>query len=418
MAALRVRPLESIGELRRESAAWDDLWQRSAAARPTARAEQLAIWHECFGGHQPFRALVVERDGQLVAALPFTMSRRWGIPLASSLGNAWSPGSELLLDVTCDAKSACAEIVDGLERYMPGLLWLDGLLYESEANRILLSEFETEKIANVPRRRFTAPLVHVNNSWPNYLASRSRNLRRQLRTITSGADKLVGIEFQRCDHLSIGEVEPVLRSCFELEAGGWKGRQSSAVLNDSRAWRFFLHQALELAQCGQLAIALLRHGERIVAFEYGWQSNGVRGVLKIGYDESLARLSPGQLLRVRLLEQLFAENEVRWVDFVGPTTRATGQWATHSYEVGRTLAAIRSRNARMAVAAYRAIGRLRGHSSLYGPTDSETANNTALTGRVSDALPTRPGCIRPGQPRGRNLECNVHPGIPKPAGQK
>lgn len=364
MAAPIVRLLESTADLRRASEAWNDLWQRSSAARPTARAEQLAIWHDCFAGSQPFRALLVERDGQLVAALPLVMRRRWGIPLAGSLGNAWSPGGELLLDPTSERAPICAALIDGLKRQTPGLLSLDGLLYESEANRVLLSEFEHAGIAHVPRRRFTAPLIHIGSSWPAYLSSRSHNLRRQLKTIARRADELGGIEFQRCDCLPPGEVEPLLNDCFELEAAGWKGRKSSAVLNDARARRFYLLQAEELARCGQLTIALLRRGERIVAFEYGWQSGGVRSVLKIGYDESLARLSPGQLLRMRLVEQLFAESQTQWVDFIGPTTRATGQWATHRYEVGRMLAAVGSHVASAALAVYRVLGQLRGHSGL------------------------------------------------------
>src|ERR1044071_4953188 len=138
-----VRIVESIGQLRRSSDAWNDLWSRSSVARPTARAEQLAIWYDCFAHEKPFRAVVIERDGQLVGALPFVLSRRWGVPFASSLGNSWSPGGELLLDHTADTRAACTALVEGLQQQLPGLLSVDGLLYESDSNRALLNALET-----------------------------------------------------------------------------------------------------------------------------------------------------------------------------------------------------------------------------------------------------------------------------------
>ena len=45
---LRLMHLRSVEELRGAAADWDDLWWRSEAALPTARAELLAQWVEQF----------------------------------------------------------------------------------------------------------------------------------------------------------------------------------------------------------------------------------------------------------------------------------------------------------------------------------------------------------------------------------
>jgi CelD/BcsL family acetyltransferase involved in cellulose biosynthesis len=147
------------------------------------------------------------------------------------------------------------------------------------------------------------------------------------------------VVLERHENVPSDKVEPLLSECFELEAASWKARAGTAVLQYPQVWALFLQQAQLLARAGELAIATLRHDKELIAFEYGWQSRGVRSVLKIGFKESRSDLSPGHLLRLRLLEELFAERDAGWVDFVGPTTRATKVWATHCYRVGRILLA-------------------------------------------------------------------------------
>jgi CelD/BcsL family acetyltransferase involved in cellulose biosynthesis len=284
----------------------------------------------------------------LVAALPLVRSRRWGTRMARTLGNAWTPGGELLLDRECDLEAMCRLLLLRLHQSAPGLVELDGLMLDSIGCRSLLATAHAERMPNLTRRRFQVPLVEVRGDWQGYLAARSKNHRHQLRNIARRGNERGGVTFERHEAIAPADVEPLLRECFELEAAGWKGRVGGAVLNDPTAWRFFVCQAQRLAETWQLAIAVLRHEGRLVAFEYGWQTRGVRGVLKIGYDETYARLSPGQLLRANLLEQLFAAHSVGWIDFLGPARAATGVWATHQYEVGRTLLSQRSVGARLA----------------------------------------------------------------------
>lgn len=388
MSGYTLRQFGSLADLRRAAPAWNDLWQRTPAARPTARAEQLAIWCECFVPGNPFQAIGVESAGQLVAALPLYRARRWMLPSAHSLGNTWSPGGQLLLDHSCDVASVCGLLINGLRRNVPGLLSLDGLLLDAEICQALLRQLGNDGTTPLVRRRFTAPLVEIRGSWHDYLETRSGNLRRQLKSISRRAESSGGARLVQIEHPRADDVEPLLRKCCELEVAGWKGRESSAVLSDPRAWTFFLRQARQLVNDGQLAMAILQLDDQLLAFEYGWQSGGVRGVLKIGYDESCARLSPGQLLRYRLLERLFEQRTVRWLDFIGPTSRATGQWATHEYEVGRCLTALGSRRAAVALAGYRLVRKAR--RRIFGTAGaSHSGKSEPSTGSQSPAAEPR-----------------------------
>src|SRR6185436_2641362 len=95
-----------------------------------------------------------------------------------------------------------------------------------------------------------------------------------------------------------------------------------SVLKSPGIFAFYLRVARELAARGQLQLVFLECGGRPIAFEYGWNAKGVYHSLKVGYDESAANLSPGQLLRLLFLERLHVRHEHRFVDYLGPLTPA------------------------------------------------------------------------------------------------
>ena len=327
--------IDSVGELMRQADRWNDLWRRSQSFRPTSRAEHLAIWARTFAATQRFSAIAVETDNRLLAALPFVSRRRWPLAEWQTPGNEWTTSGELLVDQAADGPRICDKLLRGLRSHRPGIVAIDGSILTSQTLQNLLQSAKFLGVTHVVRERFQVPLVDVDGNWSRYLCSRSRNHRRQLRMIGSRAERQGCVVLERHEHLQSGEVEPLLRECFSLEAASWKARAGTAVLQHPLAWEFFRDQACELALSGELAIATLRQRGELVAFEYGWQSRGVRAVLKIGYDETRADLSPGHLLRFRLLEELFAERTIGWIDYIGPMTQATSAWATHRYRVGR-----------------------------------------------------------------------------------
>lgn len=332
-----VSVIESVGELLRLADHWNDLWRRSQSFRPTSRAEQLAIWAHTFGGPQSFSAVAIGAKGRLLAALPLISRRRWPLAEWQTPGNEWTTSGELLVDQAANGPMLCARLLRSLQSLRPGIVAIDGAILTSQTLQDLLSTVGSRGVTHVLRERFQVPLTDVDGNWARYLCSRSRNHRRQMRMIGSRAERQGCVVLQRYEHLSTDQVEPLLRECFQLEADSWKARGGTAVLQHPLAWTFFREQACGLAQSGELAIATLRQRGELIAFEYGWQSRGVRAVLKIGYAETRADLSPGHLLRFRLLEELFAERTIGWIDYAGPMTQATSAWATHRYRVGRLL---------------------------------------------------------------------------------
>ncbi|RDJ27044.1 GNAT family N-acetyltransferase [Bosea caraganae] len=108
------------------------------------------------------------------------------------------------------------------------------------------------------------------------------------------------------------------REAFEtflaLEAAGWKGEAGTAIaclLEDSA----YFHRLVELliAQDAVLVDALLLDGKPI-AMGLVVESAGTRHFLKIAYDETQARHSPGRALTIAMLQADFREGPPNFFD--------------------------------------------------------------------------------------------------------
>ncbi len=153
-AAIRFVIYHGAAELRREADRWDDLWRRSDATLPTARAFPVAQWVEELGGAVPFHALAIEHDGQLVAAIPLLQARLKRLfPIVRLPWNDWSWAGDLLIDPQCDA-AAVERLVELIARETPGLLWFDGVPIDSASWQRLLNCLDARAMHYQRHERF------------------------------------------------------------------------------------------------------------------------------------------------------------------------------------------------------------------------------------------------------------------------
>jgi CelD/BcsL family acetyltransferase involved in cellulose biosynthesis len=115
---------------------------------------------------------------------------------------------------------------------------------------------------------------------------------------------------------------------FGVEASGWKGRAGTAIVSRWRTRLFYPAVARWAADTGILRLAFLRHDGRAIAFSFGLQQGGTHYGLKLGYEESYARFSPGMLILHRLTEWCFEQPEVRAFEMLGQADEYKSEFAT------------------------------------------------------------------------------------------
>jgi hypothetical protein len=398
MSALRTVSLTSIEQLRAAASQWDDLWGRSDAGLPAARAEVIAQWMEHFRPNAAFRAVAIEDDGRWIAALPLVGGRvGWLLPAGGLPGNEWSPCGDLLLDSEAETDAAVDLLLASLSDCPWPLLWLNEASHETLRWRAFLRAAERAGLPTAQRRQYRVGRLEIRQDWDCYQRHLPKNHRQAMTRAARRLDATGQLQFERHSHLAVDQVEPWMRKIFAVEDRGWKGRTGSSVLRKPGMFSFFVGQAEEHARLNQLEIATLRLDERIIAFLYGFRGKGVYFAHKIGYDPEFAAFSPGQVLFFRLIEQLHRDDEVWALDFMGPLSQSLSRWRPATYGVGRIALALRGPLGHAALYAYKnwwpLLSRARAACSLdlsppdMVPAPAADAPSTAGHGRLAWRAP-------------------------------
>jgi CelD/BcsL family acetyltransferase involved in cellulose biosynthesis len=127
------------------------------------------------------------------------------------------------------------------------------------------------------------------------------------------------------------ELAPLLEEAFEVEAAGWRGRGKTAISCDPVRGPFYRRYASLACEEGILRIAFLRIGGRAAAMQLGVECGERFWLLKMGYDETFARCSPGTLLLAETVAWA-AQRGLLSYEFLGSTEPWTRPWTAHVHE--------------------------------------------------------------------------------------
>src|SRR4029079_14801308 len=134
----------------------------------------------------------------------------------------------------------------------------------------------------------------------------SSNWRSSLRRGRRKAEELGSVHFQ-VTAPKPSELPKMLSEMFRVEAANWKGKKGSALLNDSHRRQFYEQYAGTACEKGILRMGFMTIEGRIVATQLAVESRGGFWLLKVGYDETYAKCSPGNLLLVETLKYAVAQ---------------------------------------------------------------------------------------------------------------
>ena len=114
------------------------------------------------------------------------------------------------------------------------------------------------------------------------------------------------------------EVARAIEIFLALEAGGWKGKRGTALVQHDGDATFIRHAARELAARSQCEIAVLAAGETPIAAGVILKHDTRAFWFKLGVDERFAKLSPGVQLALELTRYFCADPSVAFVDSTAP----------------------------------------------------------------------------------------------------
>jgi CelD/BcsL family acetyltransferase involved in cellulose biosynthesis len=267
-AALRVERLASLEDLEDE---WDELATRSGNLFATR--EWVFTWWRHFGAGRPLRLFACrDPSGGLVAIVPASESTRRpvrtlrfiGHALGDRVGPICAPG-----DVGRTARALVRALDDGT-------LGGDVLIGE----QIPAEERWAGLMGATTVRREGSPVLDIAGAtFDDWLASRSRNFREQVRRRERRLVRDHTLEYRLCD--SPDTLEEDLETLFELHTARW-GSEGEAFLPHTRPFhRDFAALALER---GWLRLWLLTLDGKPVAAWQGFRYGDVDWYYQAGRD--------------------------------------------------------------------------------------------------------------------------------------
>lgn len=331
--------LTGAGALSGLGEAWDRLAERTPS--PFLTREWTAAWCEAFGERAPRVATLRAGDGELLAAAVLRPVRAGLAATANDHSGDW--------DAVARDDEARAELWCAIGRLRRPRLVLTGLREPGAA--VAARELRREGYRVVPSVEAESPFLRLPGSFDELLAGRSANLRSQWRRRRRALDR-EGTVAVRCTTAAGPRLERDLDALFAIEASGWKGRAGTAIASDPATTRLYGDFARAAAGRGWLRVYVLEVDGRPLAADLGCAMGGVGFLLKTGFDDAAAALSPGLVLRGEVLRASIEEGLTGY-DFLGGPDAYKTRW-TGDVRVRARLEAYRG-TAAVAAGAYRRV---------------------------------------------------------------
>ena len=278
----------------------------NASARGRTGAAALTAWREA--------SIAYDGPPRLTGLLPVVpLWRVHRIPLPA-LVSAQPYGTLCTPPLDCDGAEEAAEQLMREAR-------------EAGAHALILRDMSLDGKA----MRAFAEVLRRDGMRPKLLHSHLRaclDARRdadELLAEALGAKKLKELRRQRhrlAEHGAVrfeiartqDDVSAALETFLALEAGGWKGKRGTALLQHAGDAAFIRRGTAALAKTGQCEIVTLRAGETPVAAAVVLRHQDRAFYFKLGIDECFARYSPGVQLTLELTRHLCADPAIASVD--------------------------------------------------------------------------------------------------------
>jgi CelD/BcsL family acetyltransferase involved in cellulose biosynthesis len=304
--------VDSVPLFGKERLAWD--CRAAELAHPFLMSGWLVPWAQAFMpvGAKPLASMwITER----------------GAPLLQSRGRVVRAATNVHSPISGALCSDASRLSEGLPTAVRRVIW--PRLDEQDAVLIAAALRADGWLARVEHQH-VSPIVWMAKSHQDFERSLSRNLRQRGRRL----ERKLCREESAALQVALPADEPALFDrCLRLEASGWKGRQSTAILSQ-RDTAFFYRAVAQQPSArlfvlgsplGLLAFALcLIHGQRLF-------------LIKTSYDEQRRSCSPGLVLHYALIRWCH-EMSLRSYELLGRADPWKVQFANGERRIGRVLA--------------------------------------------------------------------------------
>jgi CelD/BcsL family acetyltransferase involved in cellulose biosynthesis len=307
---------------------WGPATFRSRSATPMQSRAWIVACAESFATDGDLRITVIQDERGIAAIAPLV--RRKSLPPVTELLGARELGEPS--DFLFRDEEALRSLVQVLARERTPMV-LHRIPAASQSVEVLQRSLRGRAIT-IARPGNNCPRISIPLGTADADQLLSSSLRSDLRRAQRKADAHGKVSVEVHAPRTAPEFLPLYEQALQVEAAGWKGRGGSAVSVNQAQRAFFSRYGVLASEAGVLRLAFLRFDGVVAAMQYAVEWNGAFWLLKVGYDETYAKCSPGQLLMLHTLRYACLQH-LRSYEFLGSAESWTQRWTTAEHETLR-----------------------------------------------------------------------------------
>ena len=311
-SALRLEVARSFEPLAVE---WEELAAKTGAS-PFVHPGWMEAWWGSFG-QGSLRILAARRAEVLVAVLPIQLRRG----IARTLTNEHTPAFDVVGRDEEATRAFARTLFEGGVRSFE----FQRLDATSETLAVVENEGRAARYRGVVGPVARSPYIPCARTLAEHRRTISHNLRHDVERRFRRLREQGAVSVEVADGSQ--QLAELLAEGFHVEELSWKGRRGTAIASDERTRRFYEAVARWAAKRGWLRLAFLRLDGRALAFQFDLEAGTTYYSLKIGYDPTFVRYSPGKLLAYAMVERA-VESGLASYELLGTNEPWKDRWTT------------------------------------------------------------------------------------------
>lgn len=303
---------------------WQSLNDRFFNGHPLLDVMFIRPLLDCFGGKNLYLA-IHKNDHQVTAAI---LIERTGLGVWQLFSPSQSSIAPIIMDPNMDGKADFE--IRNLAKELPGAVWLiDFLKLDPDVLDLqnYLKEDSWERLAYSKTVN-----INVEGDFDSYWSDRGKKQRQNINRPLKKLERQ-GLVPELLHITNYNEIEDAIKIHAELEGGGWKGKQGTAILKDNIQGKFYTQMLQNFAKLSGAYICQLIVHDRVIASLLNIYQNGMMVILKTSYCESMAEYSPGRLIDYLMLPAVFKNKAVKVIELYTNASSTDEKWATGSREL-------------------------------------------------------------------------------------
>jgi CelD/BcsL family acetyltransferase involved in cellulose biosynthesis len=286
---------------------WDRLAASSISSTVFLTSGWLRAWSETLGRHERIIVAQVRQNKELIGAAAFQENNG----IVQFAGKGPSDYSDFIVASRLD-EIAAAEVIEKLlvatSKTATNFRYFNlGRIPTDSKTLDCLKRLDT-RFYSTYGRRVPAPSMEMYAAEEKL---RKKSLRRHERGLQRKG-KLVSKTYMRAN-----DIMPLLNVFFDQHIERWSKTQTPSLFLKRANREFYQKLTRYLDATGFLRFTVLSLDKRIIATHFGFMQGGRFIWYKPTFDPQLSKLSPGEVLLKRLIEQAQAEGALEFDFTIG-----------------------------------------------------------------------------------------------------